>query len=212
MRPECLVVEFRVTGDDCPLADASRAEAAAIDAVPPLFRGDGNALIRASTPDPAVGERLDADDRVRYLHGSQIDGRHNYRCLSKDPCVVHELVDEGFLVESIHHREGVERHVGAVVGYDVLDAVLAAAGERVGVSLERVTTLGEEGDAPVAQRWNLTPAQEEAIRAAVAAGYFTVPRSATAADVAADIGISKSAFLERLRRGQGSLFEQLFTD
>jgi predicted DNA binding protein len=210
MRPECLVVEFRVTGDDCPLAEASRAANATVDAAPPLARGDGNTLIRASTPTRAVGDLLDEDDRVRYLHGSQVDGRWNYRCLSKHPCVVHELVDVGFLVESVHHQEGIERHVGAVVGYDVLDSVLEAAGDRVGVSLERVTTLGEEGDAPIAQRWDLTPAQEEAVRAALAAGYFTVPRNATAAEVAEVLDISKSAFLERLRRGQGSLFAQLF--
>jgi predicted DNA binding protein len=210
MRPECLVVEFQVTGDDCPLAEASRTADAAIDAAPPLSRNDGNTLLRASTPDGTVGDLLDADDRVRYLHGSRIDGRHNYRCLSKDPCVVHELVDVGFLVESVHHRSGTERHVGAVVGYDVLDTVIEAAGDRVGVSLERVTTLGEEGDAPIAQRWDLTPAQEAAIRAAIAAGYFNVPRNATASEVAGDLGISKSAFLERLHRGQGSLFTQLF--
>jgi predicted DNA binding protein len=210
MRPECLVVEFRVTGDDCPLAEASRAASTTIDAAPPLVRSDGYTLLRASSPTDSVGDLLDEDDRVRYLHGSQVDGRWNYRCLSKQPCVVHDLVDVGFLVESVHHREGTERHVGAVVGYDVLDSVLAAAGDRVGVSLERVTTLGEEGDAPIAQRWDLTPAQEEAVRAALAAGYFSVPREVTAADVAETLGISKSAFLERLRRGQGSLFMQLF--
>jgi predicted DNA binding protein len=210
MRPECLVVEFRVTGDDCPLAEASRAASATIDAAPPLVRSDGYTLLRASTPADAVGDLLDEDSRVRYLHGSQVDGRWNYRCLSKQPCAVHDLVDVGFLVESVHHREGTERHVGAVVGYDVLDSVLEAAGDRVGVSLERVTTLGEEGDAPIAQRWDLTPAQEEAVRAALAAGYFSVPRDVTAADVAETLDISKSAFLERLRRGQGSLFAQLF--
>jgi predicted DNA binding protein len=210
MRPECLVVEFRVTGDDCPLAEASRAAGAAVDAAPPLVRADGNTLLHASADDGAVGDHLDEDDRVRYLHGSQVDDRWNYRCLSKHPCVVHDLVDVGLLVESVHHREGTERHVGAVVGYDVLDAVIEAAGDRVGVSLERVTTLGEEGDAPVAQRWDLTPAQEAAIRAAIAAGYFSVPRGTTASEVADELGISKSAFLERLRRGQGSLFRQLF--
>lgn len=212
MRPECLVVEFQVTGDDCPLAEASRTASAAIDAAPPLARTDGNTLLRASTPDGRVGDLLDADDRVRYLHGSQIDGRYNYRCLSKDPCVVHDLVNVGFLVESVHHRSGTERHVGAVVGYDVLDTVIEAVGDRIGVSLERVTTLGEEGDAPIAQRWDLTPAQEAAIRAAIAAGYFKVPRDATASEVADDLDISKSAFLERLHRGQGSLFRQLFGD
>jgi predicted DNA binding protein len=210
MRPECLVVEFRVTGDDCPLAEASRAAGATVDAAPPLVRADGNTLLHASADDGAVGDHLDDDDRVRYLHGSQVGDRWNYRCLSKHPCVVHDLVDVGLLVESVHHREGTERHVGAVVGYDVLDAVIEAAGDRVGVSLERVTTLGEEGDAPVAQRWDLTPAQEAAIRAAIAAGYFSVPRGATASEVAEELDISKSAFLERLRRGQGSLFRQLF--
>jgi predicted DNA binding protein len=210
MRPECLVVEFRVTGDDCPLAEASRAAGASIDAAPPLAREDGYTLLRASTPDPAVGDALDGDDRVRFLHGSRVDGRHNYRCLSTAPCVVHDLVDVGFLIESVHHRDGTERHVGAVVGYDALDIVIEAASDRVGVSLERVTTLGEEGDTPVAQRWDLTPAQGAAIRAAIAAGYFEVPRGATAAEVADDLDISKSAFLERLRRGQGSLFTQLF--
>lgn len=210
MRAECLVVEFRVTGDDCPLADASAAADATVDARPPLARTDGYALVHASTAAGAVGDVLESDDRVRYLHASRAEGRHNYRCLSKAPCVVHDLVDAGFLVESVHYRDGAERHVGAVVGYDVLDEVLAAAGERVGVGLERITTLGEEGDAPVAQRWNLTPAQEEAVRAALEAGYFTVPRSATASEVAETIGVSKSAFLERLRRAQGSLFGQLF--
>jgi predicted DNA binding protein len=212
MRAECLVVEFRVTGDGCPLADASAAAGATIDARPPLARTDGYALVHASSAAPAVGDAMEADDRVRYLHASQSEGRHNYRCLSKAPCVVHDLVDAGFLVDSIHYRSGDERHVGAVVGYDVLDEVLAAAGERVGVGLERISTLGEEGDAPVAQRWNLTPAQTEAVQAALEAGYFSVPRGATASEVAEVIGISKSAFLERLRRAQGSLFEQLFHD
>jgi predicted DNA binding protein len=41
-------------------------------------------------------------------------------------------------------------------------------------------------------------------------GYFAVPRESTATEVADEIGISKSAFLERLRRGQAGLFRQLF--
>jgi predicted DNA binding protein len=41
-------------------------------------------------------------------------------------------------------------------------------------------------------------------------GYFSVPRETTASEVAAELGISKSAFLERLRRGQDGLFAQVF--
>jgi predicted DNA binding protein len=210
MIAECLAVEFRVTGDDCPLAEATRATRATADANPPLLRSDGYTLLHFSSPDPSVGERLDEDDRIRYLYGSSSEGRHSYRCLSKAPCAVHRLIDEGFLVDAIHHRAGTERYVGAVVGHDVLQAVLAAAGETVGVSIERISQLGDSGDEPVGQRWNLTPAQEEAVEAALRMGYFTVPRGATASEVADRIGVSKSAFLERLRRAQSTLFGHVF--
>jgi len=210
MIAECLVVELAVEGDGCPLADASAESGATVESAPPLRRADGNALLRFSADVPTVGEILDDDDRIRYLHAARTDGRWNYRCLSKHRCVVHDLVDVGFLPESLTFRGGDERHVGAVVGHDVLDGVLAAVGETVGVRVERISPLGEEGDRPLARRWNLTPAQGEALRVAHEAGYFSVPRGADASEVAAELGISKSAFLERLRRGQGALFEQLF--
>lgn len=209
MVPECLVVEFRVTGDDCPLADATRKAGSRVDARPPLRRDDGYALLHFSTTDEAVGDLLNADDRVRYLHGSRAETRLNYRCLSKRRCVVHDLVDLGFLVESVHYRSGVEKYAGAVVGHDVLEGVLEAAGDTVGVSIERISPLGDEGDDPIAKRWDLTPAQEEAVRIAFALGYFEVPRAVTASDVADELGISKSAFLERLRRAQQALLAQV---
>ncbi|WP_435194786.1 helix-turn-helix domain-containing protein [Natronomonas sp. EA1] len=209
MISECLVVEFRVTGDDCPLAEASRATGAAIDALPPLLRGDGYTLHQVSTQDSDVGAVLDADERIRYLHGSQSDGRYTYRFLSKGRCVVHDLIDEGFLVESMRVAGGTEHHVGAVVGHDVLEGVLQAAGDAVGVGIQRISPLGDDAESTVASRWDLTPAQEAAVRAAFEAGYFDVPKRCTASEVAAELGISKSAFLERLRRAQSSLFGQI---
>lgn len=209
MIAECLVVEFRVTGDECPLADASRETGAAIDARPPLRRADGNTLLQFSTGDPAVGEVLDADDRVRPLHQSRANGRYNYRCLSKHRCIVNDLVDVGFLVDSTHYDDGTERYVGAVVGRDVLKGVLEAAGETLGVQLERISPLDDSEDEPVAKRWDVTPAQEAAVRAAVEKGYFEVPRAASAGEVAAELDISKSAFLERLRRAEESLLGQI---
>ncbi|WP_158056386.1 helix-turn-helix domain-containing protein [Halorussus halophilus] len=212
MIDECLVVEFSVTGDDCPLADATRKTNTTVDARPPQLRHDDNALLRFSASKGAeeLAETLDTDDRIRYLHTSSTDSRTNFRCLSKHPCVVHELTDAGFMAETLQYREGVERHTGAVVGHDVLQGVLAAAAETVGVSLERVFPLGSEDDEAVAQRWDVTPAQESALRKALDMGYFAVPKKVTASEVAEELGISKSAFLERLRRGQAVLFEQVF--
>ena len=211
MIDECLMAEFRIRGDDCPLADASRAADATVDVAPPLLRDDGNVLLRfSSAPNDDLTRTLDADDRIRYLYRGVVDDRYSYRCLSLQRSVVHELVSSGFMVESLRYQRGDAVLTGAVVGQEVLQAVMETAGETVGVELERVYALGPEGDDTVAERWDLTPAQTEALRTAVEMGYFTVPREVTATDVADAIGISKSAFLERLRRAQGALFSGLF--
>lgn len=213
MIEECLVVEFRVTGDECPLSRATQEVEATLDCRPPQARRDGNSLLRFSArgQSEALVERLDRDEHIRYLHVSRADGIANVRCLSKHPCVVHQLVDVGFMAESLQYREGTETYLGAVVGHDVLRGVLEAAGEAVGVTLERVYPLGADEDAPVAQRWDLTPAQEAALETAFEMGYFEIPRNATASEVGAALGIGKSAFLERLRRGQTALFSQLLS-
>ena len=206
---ECLYVEFGVHGDDCPLAAATRETGASVDARPPQLRADGNALLQFSTADgDALAAALDADDRIRYLHVARTDGRFTYRCLSKHPCVVHELTNAGLLADTLHYRDGAARFTGAIVGRDVLHEVLEAAGDAVGVTLERTYPIAEQDDAAVAERWGLTPAQAEALQTAFELGYFEVPRDVDASDVAGELGVSKSAFLERLRRGLARLLAE----
>ena len=211
MIEECLVVEFRVEGDGCPLAEATRTAGVRVDARPPQLRADGYALLGfTAPPSERFVEVLDTDERIRYLHVSAVDGRRNCRCLSKRPCVVHELVSAGFMAESLRYHEGSAVFTGAVVGQEVLRGVLDTAGETVGMTLERAYPLGAEDETAVAQQWDLTPKQEQAIRTALERGYFSVPRGVTATEVAAELGIGKSAFLERLRRGQRTLLSQVF--
>jgi predicted DNA binding protein len=208
---ECLVAEFFIEGDDCPLATATATVSATIDARPPQLRSDGNVLLRFSSPaGEHLTETLDDDDRIRYLHRTHADGSDSYRCLSKHPCVVHELVDEGFLVESMQYRDGGATMRGAVVGYDVLRGVMAAAGRTVGVQLRGVYPLRADDEEPVGHGYDLTPAQEESLRVAFAMGYFSLPRESTAVEVAEALQISKSAFLERLRRAQQSMFSAMY--
>ncbi|QZP37129.1 helix-turn-helix domain-containing protein [Halobaculum magnesiiphilum] len=212
MIAECLVVEVRVSGDDCPLAEATAATRTPVRAEPPQLRADGNVLLRFGAPrDDDLAARLDADDRIRYLHRSRSGERDTYRCLSKQPCVVHELVSAGLLVEAVTYRDGDATVTGAVVGHEVLRGVMETAGETVGVELTRTYPLREE-PAPVAGRFGLTPPQTEALRAAVEAGYFAVPRAASSEEVAAELGLSKSAFLERLRRAEATLYRDLFAE
>ena len=166
MIEKCLAVEVRVSGDDCPLAEATAATRVAVRAEPPQLRADGNVLLRFGAPrDDELAAHLDADDRIRYLHRSRAGERDTYRCLSKHPCVVHELVSAGLLVEDVTYRDGDATVTGAVVGHEVLRGVMRTAGETVGVQLTRTSPLGAES-APVGGRFGLTPPQVEAVRAA----------------------------------------------
>lgn len=211
MIDECLMVEFRIEGDDCPIADASSVTDTVVEAAPPLLRDDGNVLLRFSTAaDGDLREHLNRDNRIRYLYHSTDDGRDNYRCLSLHPCVVHTLISAGFMIESLTYQDGDAIITGAVVGREVLQTVMETAGETVGVQLKRVYALQAEEEDSITQQWDLTPAQTESLQYAVAMGYFTTPREVTATDVAEQLGIGKSAFLERLHRAQQSLFSQLF--
>ena len=213
MIEECLAVEFAVEGDDCPLAAATRAAGVRVDARPPQLRDDNNVLLQFTAPaDGTLREALEDDDRIRYLHVSRSEGgeRETYRCLSKHPCVVHELISSGCIVESLRYEDGRALVSGAVVGRDVLRGVMERAGRTVGVTLRRAYLLESEAETAPSQEWDVTPKQADCIRQALAMGYFSVPREATAADVAAELGISKSAFLERLHRAERTLFRQLF--
>jgi len=55
----------------------------------------------------------------------------------------------------------------------------------------------------------LTEKQLELVETAYRMGYFEVPRAVVANEVATELGVSKSAFLERLRRAQATLFSQI---
>ena len=211
MIDECLAVEFRVEDDGSPLADATRAVGVEVHAQPPQLRADGNALLQFSSPrNDRFVDVLEADDRIRYLHVSETDGRYRYRCLSKHPCVVHDLINGGLIVETLRYRNGASMVFGAVVGRDVLKGVMETAGDTVGVRLERVYPLQSDAEQSPSQQWDITPPQEECIRTALEMGYFSIPRECSSEDVADALEISKSAFLERLRRAEESLFRQIF--
>ena len=52
---------------------------------------------------------------------------------------------------------------------------------------------------------NLTEKQEAVLTAAIECGYFQIPREGSLDQIAADLGISRQAASERLRRAMGSL-------
>ncbi len=106
MIAECLVAEFRIDGDDCPLARATDAVPVAVDARAATPRRRQRVAAVQRTGERRPHDYLDGDDRIRYLYQSVTEGRYNYRCLSLQQCVVHKLISAGFMVESLTYRDG----------------------------------------------------------------------------------------------------------
>lgn len=211
MIEECLEVTFQVESDDCPLSEASEGIGTAIEAQPPQLRADGNALLKFSAPKSEdLGRTLDGDDRLKFLHRAESDDYDIYRCLSKQPCVVHDLVDAGFLADSLEYRNGRAVFSGAIVDREVLKNVIDRPEDGVPVRLRHLSPIGREASEDVHRPRNLTSRQEECLRVAAEMGYFSLPREVNAEEVAAELGISKSSFLERLQRAEREIFEESF--
>lgn len=80
--------------------------------------------------------------------------------------------------------------------------------EDQGLSFELKSLYAEEQiteDGGAANRYGVTPAQSEALLAALDMGYFGVPRQTTLAEIADELEVSSQAVSARLRRGQESL-------
>jgi predicted DNA binding protein len=71
----------------------------------------------------------------------------------------------------------------------------------------RLQNLYEEDSPFPVDQFDISPKQRETLDVALAAGYFEVPRRATLADLADELGVS-----ERLRRGLSTFLATMLTD
>lgn len=76
-------------------------------------------------------------------------------------------------------------------------------GEGIGFEVTRLYQPSE----PRQREFNLTPEQHATLVTAHEAGYFDVPRTASTADLAAELGISTNAVSARLRRASANLVD-----
>lgn len=76
------------------------------------------------------------------------------------------------------------------------------------VDIRRVGTPQAPGGHSATER--LSQSQRETLQLATEAGYFEVPRETTLEDLGARLNISSQAVSERLRRGLGTVLEELF--
>jgi predicted DNA binding protein len=215
MIDECLVVEFTVAGNDCPVVEATKDHDVVVDETPPAHRDDERTLLyfHAEGDVQEFVGTLDGEGEIDYLQVAEGGSITQCRCLLHDGCVLRVLTTAGFMPHEIRIVDGVERFRGSVVGRDVLQEVIQTAQGLGNVKLERVTEVTAEDPAEAGLdttiESSLTKQQREALVAALERGYFDVPRGTTATEVAETLGISKSSFLGRLKRAQRTVFEQL---
>ena len=124
------------------------------------------------------------------------------------PSIRSAFVDRGFLHDGpTRHEDGRERRsLIARTDRPTLRGTLEEieAAYDADIEVVRVTSAGSAGPGtrPIDQ---LSPRQREAFRLARDRGYYEYPRDTTARNLAAALGVSKTTFLEHLRKAEAKL-------
>lgn len=159
----------------------------------------------------AFADAMDGDPTVRHVHLlSEVDGRRLYRVQVTEAVetvlypVWVELGGEGIMAEfrdgRWHSRIRFPDR-GALREYEsyVTDNDLS-------FELHRIYDASEEMGAPSAAA-EITEQQRETLLLAYERGFFDIPRRVTAAELAEELGVSRQAVSERLRRAYATLVE-----
>lgn len=215
---EYVIVELEITGAGCPLVEVTREHDVVVEERVPAIRTDGTPLVHfdAQGDVGAMAATLESHEEVGTVQMTDTEGVGTCRAALEGQCLLSPLIDAGFNPSEIQLVDGVERLWGSVPNREALVAVIDAARDHGSVRLERATRASDAASAGIDPRdcpdTCLTKRQREALVVATELGYFEVPRLVTASEVAEVMGISKTAFLDRLKRAQASLFERLFSE
>ena len=131
------------------------------------------------------------------------------------PSIRDAFTDRGFVHRgATRHEDGRERRSFFVRGdrtavRDVLDDIERAYD--ADIDLRRLSPVdggdggGPSGETAAEGGTTLSPRQREAFELARDEGYYAYPRGATATDLADSLGVSKTTFLEHLRKAESKL-------
>lgn len=99
-----------------------------------------------------------------------------------------------------------------VADRETLLEMMAALDERdVSVRTEDIFRLSmDEADTTTLDLQKLTDKQRETLEIALRTGYYEQPRNADLADLAGEIGVSKSAVSQRLRSAEAKIIKNAF--
>lgn len=206
-------VEMRIDGvRECPMARASAASGAACELVARTVPQDGEAAVTEEfIADEPVPEEA-AEEVFRY--GKRRVYRARRPADVSCPCTVFDRLGYPLVQARVEgERMAVVTHLHSIEDLQEVVSALRESYDRVVV--ERLVRPGGEGGPGSRVLFDvsrLTERQREVVRRAYDLGYFEYPRGANAGEVAADLGISRSTFVQHLTAAQAKLFGELVDD
>ncbi|MFB6165917.1 MAG: helix-turn-helix domain-containing protein [Haloarculaceae archaeon] len=199
--------------ENCPVAAVSAAGETIIDSVSTsVATGDDDPVTEFLAPEAAVPTDSPAERVFSYADRSVYRITHN----GGDPCPCERLGAFGCPIERYFVQDGALTLVFHATDFEQLQAIFADLRERFDdvdpKRLVRAPTDGTTRDPVFVDRGRLTDRQYEVLVAAYDGGYFAQPRAATAAELAADLGIDPSTFAEHLAAAQAKLLGDVLED
>jgi predicted DNA binding protein len=164
-----------------------------------LESGNSSAFEEALAADPTVDtatQILDTDGGQQYevRYDEQSPGLKLYQTA---------VEESGIFVSGVSRRN----HWEVRMRFPDRDA-FGRFRERVSDTTLSIQSIHQQGTEPRAERYDISPPQREILTLATERGYFEVPRRASLADLAEELGVSSQAASERLRRGLDSLVDR----
>ena len=218
-----LIADFRVRSEGLPLVDVAAAVPDAtliVESMQANPTGPPAFVVSVTGDLGGVDEAFAAADSVTDHSLVVEDGTtRQYRCrpAGGPPEDLDALADNDSVPDRIRVTPGGWAERRWFADRDAFDAYRAFCRENGATfRLDRLLDgdratggLDRGADSTTPARPGMTDAQREALVAAHELGYFEVPRSATLADVADELGVSPPALSERLRRAQSHLVARL---
>ncbi|MFD1598268.1 helix-turn-helix domain-containing protein [Halobellus rarus] len=212
---------------DCPAATAAEAAGAAAtsvtksvptdpgEAVTEEFTLEGDRPLVADETSGDTGEPQGSDLEFEEVFSYGSERVYRFERAQDRTCFCECIEQFGCPVRDVHSRDGsltVSFHAPDV---DTLRSVVARLDDRWSdVSVRRLvrSDAGREGsDLVLVDRGELTERQREVLETAHEMGYFEYPKRANAGDVADELGVDDSTFVEHLSAAQGKLLSSILS-
>jgi predicted DNA binding protein len=204
-------LEFRLTGDEVPLATLAVKEGATgqMEWMTQNEAGDVVEYFTIDGTDPETA--IAAWEAVDHIHTCRlVDKETKLYEVTLYQSAAGKLLDAGVQIQGIR-TDGTAVLVTATAppATDVRDVLGSICSVYPETQLVAKRTLDDPGEQNPVSRWTdeieLTDRQEDALAAAFDAGYFEWPRDATAEEVAAELDISAATLHYHLRRAESGL-------